>query len=1330
MPNGTTYPNAIVAGLDTISAPSFIVGTPPQISSVSPAFGPVGTAVTITGNNFGATQGTSTVKFANVVATPTSWSNTQIVVTVPAGAVKGYVNVTVGGLTGQTSYIVGTPPQISSISPAFGAVGTVVTINGTNFGATQGTSTVKFANVVATPTSWSGTQIVAPVASGTPTGSTYVQVTVGGLLGQTPYVVGTPPQVTSVSPNWGPVGTVATITGTNLGATQGTSTVKFAGVAATPTSWSSTQIVVPVASGTPTGSTYVQVTVGGLIGQTSFTVGTPATITSLAPNSGPVGAVVTVTGLRFGTTQGTSVFKFGSIVATPTSWSDTQVVVPVPSGLASGTTYPNAIVGGLNTISAPPFTVLATPSITSLSPATGAVGASVTIAGTNFGATQGTSTVKFNGTTATATSWSSTQIVVPVPSGATTGNVVVTVSGVASNGVNFIVGTPPSIAASVSPAPNAAGWNNINVTVTFTCTSGSSPITSCTAPISVATEGANQTVSGTVTDTAGFSISTNVTLKIDRTGPAITVSSPVDGASFTSANLAISGAAPDALSGLSSVTCNGVPATISAGNFSCNISLAPGVNLVVVRATDIAGSVAASILHVKLDVPLPAPNALAISPATVNMLIGDTQQFSAVDELGRPRSDASWTVSDTSLATTTTDSSPVLTAVALGQVTLTATVGSQSAQAQINIINGTSLVAGTIRWSAPQIPGNTTVQLLQAVPTSGGPDLYSVELGVDGNYLARAFTGDGRQMWQRPIGPYTFNPIQHATPDGAGGLIWESNDPISGSFGYAGFDAQTGTQLWQYLPPPLYSVGPWSSPAIRQDGKVAFVESDDSHGHASLVILDGATEQQILRVPIPESTFITRTGAFCTGDPRTFYAAVSGATPSIDADGAIYLEYILETRDLCGGSNSGNLLVLKVAPDNSVSSLTLDSVGGVAPSPGEVIPDGAGGALATWTTTPLTGNGNPPQYPFKVTHWTPNGSNTYELPLVGDPAAGITTPYQLVLGENGVAFATDGSNLSLASYNQLPSVVSFNVNSGQVLWSYHAPAQTSVSIIASADGGGLITKITDQNSLDTMTTFDPSGTSQNSIAGFQGLNYSWTADWYGSLSSAPVASISGPLLDLANVVWTAPRGNPSGTGGATQPIAAQVRVQIGATALGYVGSQNWLDDTNPNNAAPNKCNIFVHDVLKQVEINPPDSDKSSKKRWLAYFAGFVDSPYYPAQAGDWANAGKALKGWKTVLVPVGSPVGSFPPDYSLPGDVIAEAIQYSDATGHVGIIVNNLQHQTVSADSAVQCYAPPTPAGTITNTDYGFRPDNYVDPTGCRTHGLKKFAVVKRFFGQ
>jgi hypothetical protein len=81
------------------------------------------------------------------------------------------------------------------------------------------------------------------------------------------------------------------------------------------------------------------------------------------------------------------------------------------------------------------------PNIDSLSPSTGPVGTLVTISGANFGDTQGSSSVGFNGAAALATFWSATSIVVLVPANATSGSAVVTVAGVASNGVTFTVST-------------------------------------------------------------------------------------------------------------------------------------------------------------------------------------------------------------------------------------------------------------------------------------------------------------------------------------------------------------------------------------------------------------------------------------------------------------------------------------------------------------------------------------------------------------------------------------------------------------------------------------------------------------------------------------------------------------------------------------------------------------------------------------------------------------------------------------------------------------------------------------------------------------------------
>ena len=85
-------------------------------------------------------------------------------------------------------------------------------------------------------------------------------------------------------------------------------------------------------------------------------------------------------------------------------------------------------------VNAPPPTG---PNITSLSPTAGPVGTAVTISGSNFGTTQGS--VTFNGTIAAATAWNASSISTSVPRGATTGNVVVTAGGTASNGVSFTV---------------------------------------------------------------------------------------------------------------------------------------------------------------------------------------------------------------------------------------------------------------------------------------------------------------------------------------------------------------------------------------------------------------------------------------------------------------------------------------------------------------------------------------------------------------------------------------------------------------------------------------------------------------------------------------------------------------------------------------------------------------------------------------------------------------------------------------------------------------------------------------------------------------------------
>ena len=91
----------------------------PSITSLNPTRGPAGTSVRITGTFFGATKGTSSVKFGTTVAGTTAWADTQITATVPAGLNAGPVNVTVttpGGTSAAAVFTMVTPPVIATLT--------------------------------------------------------------------------------------------------------------------------------------------------------------------------------------------------------------------------------------------------------------------------------------------------------------------------------------------------------------------------------------------------------------------------------------------------------------------------------------------------------------------------------------------------------------------------------------------------------------------------------------------------------------------------------------------------------------------------------------------------------------------------------------------------------------------------------------------------------------------------------------------------------------------------------------------------------------------------------------------------------------------------------------------------------------------------------------------------------------------------------------------------------------------------------------------------------------------------------------------------------------
>ncbi|MBS0571464.1 MAG: IPT/TIG domain-containing protein [Proteobacteria bacterium] len=570
----------------------------PTISSFSPASGPVGTSVTINGANFSSTKTSNTVKFNGTSATVTSASTTKLVVTVPSGATSGAIAVTVSGKTGTSSgdFTVTAPPTISTFSPTSGPIGTSVTITGTKFSATASNDTVKFNGTAATVTSATSTQLVATVPTGATSGKISVAVNGQTATSSSSFTVTTPPTISNFTPSSGSVGTSVTITGSNFSTTKTSNTVKFNGTAATVNSASATQLVVAVPSGATSGSVTVTVSGQTATSGSAFTVTTPApTISSFSPTSGTVGTTVTINGTNFSSTVANDTVKFNGISATVSTATTAKLTVPVPPGATTGPI--TVTTGGQTTASSSNFTVTTpAPTISSFTPTNGPVGTTVTITGTNFDPNPTNDMVTFNGTAATTASATSTQLVVSVPSGATTGKIKVTIgSRSATSGANFtptvsITGFSPSngpIGTTVTIQGQGFSSTASNNTVTFNGTAATVVSTTTTQLTVTVPAGAT---TGPITVTTGGKTATSSTSFV--VAPQVLGLNPASGPVGTSVTIAGSNFDPTVAN--DTVSFNGTVAAVTSASATQLIAVVPAGATSGAISVTVAGATTAS----------------------------------------------------------------------------------------------------------------------------------------------------------------------------------------------------------------------------------------------------------------------------------------------------------------------------------------------------------------------------------------------------------------------------------------------------------------------------------------------------------------------------------------------------------------------------------------------------------------------------------------------------------------------------------------------------------------------------------------------------------------
>ena len=154
--------------------------------------------------------------------------------------------------------------------------------------------------------------------------------------------------------------------------------------------------------------------------------------------------------------------------------------------------------------------------------------------------------------------------------------------------------TKPTIGAVLSPAANGNGWNNSNVSVTYSCDDATSGVAGCGPNQTLSSEGPAVAYSGTATDNAGNSESVGGTVKIDKTPPSVSVTG-VSNTQYTLGSVPAAGCSTtDALSGVAtqaSLASSGGPigsitATCSGGTDNAGNTASASVTYSVIFAWD------------------------------------------------------------------------------------------------------------------------------------------------------------------------------------------------------------------------------------------------------------------------------------------------------------------------------------------------------------------------------------------------------------------------------------------------------------------------------------------------------------------------------------------------------------------------------------------------------------------------------------------------------------------------------------------------------------------------------------------------------------------------
>jgi hypothetical protein len=590
------------------------------------------------------------------------------------------------------------------------------------------------------------------------------------------------------------------------------------------------------------------------------------------------------------------------------------------------------------------------------------------------------------------------------------------------------VAAQPLIRPIMTPAPNARGWNNTEVVITFECP----PAIVCPSAITVSADGTGQRLTRGVLDNNGRSVDANVVVNIDRTPPRISILSkpePQTEMSF----LDLTASMDDTGSGLQSAACNGRPARIADGIVRCTIALADGVNDVIVSATDFAGNSASQAVTVTR---VGISRSVAIIPSVTTISVGAGQPLQLVDNFGRTVDDAHWTIDDPGVARVVTSPTLAVGGIGAGVATITAKSGALSAQIRVTVMNG-PLPIGTTRWAIePPLPGLKAAHMPRLRDIPDGPDMFFINTAAAGGppVVITAMTETPRQLWieQPAIAP--SERIDKWMGDHAGGALLLLTRPYTGPVAIVRVGRPAFGSLWRYE-----SAGRLSADWAMDWAGTLYVSETRAAGAQEIIGIDSNNGLAKFRVSVPHRRRITAACESILLGPPTIPDGMAAAYQFVVASDALQCPASGDKR-----WSKREVYLLRVQADGSSDETLLTDFQSPYPDPSpaitlfKVIPDAQGGMMAMMRiemagTAPIN----------RVFYQSDSGTDSYSLPVMGETVTG-----------HRWAFTSDGQ-----------TIIAFDPKTGRVGWSRTATAGEIHIRFAEEKGGVVVETIRGQEVL-------------------------------------------------------------------------------------------------------------------------------------------------------------------------------------------------------------------------------------------------------------------------